>query len=253
MFKVRRPRAMLLLTTALLLAGLQWYALRQKIVTVSVGTYQERAVELAAASQWRYGTICPMHGCVLVRTPNTGQSAPANPYPPAEIATMMLVELQSVPRKLALEWLLYAMAAASLLFGPGLMRRFDQHKDSIIADVAPAFAACWLALIILVSPLLMQGYGGSLYSTYDGPGAIVYSTGHHRVTGKTAETVSYRSVIEAVGLGPVLIGLKTGLAVRVPGMTYALLIAVGGAVVYGVPAIFISLLARRWREDRRPA
>lgn len=65
-------------------------------------------------------------------------------------------------------------------------------------------SSAWMVGWTLFSlPLLMWGYGQPLYSDWLGPGADVWSTGGSIASG-SGLTVSYRPLLEALALPPLL-------------------------------------------------
>jgi hypothetical protein len=180
---------------ALLVAAQTWF-LANKVSWLSQEDYGKRAHDLKHTRIWRFGYVTGQHGARLVRTaPDARPLDEGDERVGVSVHDEMQRELAMAPARAALELLLYAVAAAGA-WATGrlaLLRRARRWRWLLL----PLVAGWTLSL-----PLLFIGYGTSMYSNYVGPGAFSSSGPYIEVTFLPAETVSYRSAMEALGLSP---------------------------------------------------
>jgi hypothetical protein len=110
-----------------------------------------------------------------------------------------------------------------------------------------------VAYWILTAPLTFD-YGASLYSTYAGPGCLSYSGPYTHITWQTAETISYRTVVEAIGIAPFWIGMNSGLAQLLPSIWTKDFVWLTGTIWYGMLGACVGLVRyrRALRQRRTP-
>ncbi len=159
------------------------------------------AAHLRVIGGWQIGFLRGQHGAWLVRTPATVSATSATGGPNASLIPEMLEALDSLPRKAALEGILFSLLFLMAFVGfPALVRR------PLVANLSPFLQrviSAGLGAVVgmaLFSPYLLLGYGASAFSNWVGPGAYSSSGPYLTVTGISGETVSYRTVVEAAAL-----------------------------------------------------
>jgi hypothetical protein len=221
----------------------QWLCWKGKVVEFPPEKYDKAyVVDLKFTPKMRYGYVQGLHGAVLVKTENriTQLSSPEEvgiastgqegnklesdivPILDPEfesgsneaaigVREAMLTELDLVPVKTALEIMLYLGAFSIVFWGP---RRIE--KTNFLSPCTPfrrdlfAGCLCWaISIWVLTMPLLLLHYGPPLFSTWVGPGAMVYSTGIQPHSFGPGMTVSYRNLIEAILFFPTAFFMST--------------------------------------------
>lgn len=198
-----RLRAICAAAAVPLLAAFEVACLRSSVATLSPHEFAERATDLSLSGPWRYGYVSGIHGARLVRTANLPDLVPS-PHPTDLALTQrMRADLASLPRRAALEFafycvlLLYVVSAAPWLYGV-LARRWPRRWQLRCARGLLAVSVAAIALL----PQRLLGYGASAFSTYVGPGALSWSGGYPQITWLTADTISYRTFVEFLLIGP---------------------------------------------------
>jgi hypothetical protein len=200
----RRLKAFIVL--ALLLTALQSFFLFMKVLELPPPTYSRHAVDLQVTPGWRYGYARGWHGAVLVKAVNSAQAVPLTPFDSVEIADAMARELEMVPWKFFGELLFYIGLLAFVLFVPRRLAHglsLSGRKRRIMPMYMGLWAAAWIVFLL---PLLAGGYGASIFSTWEGPGALSCSGPYPMMTATPADTVSYRPLLEAGAMWPLIIG-----------------------------------------------
>jgi hypothetical protein len=179
----------------LLLTAIQVFWLEQKISWVTPDDYTSRCHELYVTPLWRFGFWPGHHGASLVRTDVGATPGSARGEFGGDLEAEMRAELLAAPGRSALELAFYLAVVVVLYMccQVRLIRRAGAARWMLL----PAAAAFLLSL-----PLLVLGYGCTLYSNYVGPGALSSSGPYISMTFVAAETVSYRALVEAIGLVP---------------------------------------------------
>lgn len=233
--KKLRRRLKIFIVLSLLIIAVQLFFLFLKVFEIPPEVYCERAWDLQVTPGWRYGYAKGWHGAVLVKTPNQTGVIPVNEAIGGdEITQAMARELELVPWKFVGELMLYLGLLAFVLFVP----RWLAHRLSLagrLRRIIPMYVALWAAAwIVFLLPLLATGYGASMFTTWEGPGALSYSGPYPRASAIPAETVSYRPFVEAAAMWPLIIGY--GLAGLISGSIHlpaGLALLIFGVIVYG--------------------
>lgn len=227
--------------------------------------YNQWATDIRVTPHWRYGYVSGYHGAHLCKARNVPEAAPepladddARPKiglielmtPQDEqhdkaLAEAMTRDLDSFPARAWGETLFFAgLMGFAFWLGPWLWRRLAPPGER------PAWAVCLAALLwmlgwaLALSPFLIFDYGASLYTTYAGPGALVYSGPHPGLpTGLGGETLTYRPLLETICLFPILCVGATGIGNWLPeNASPALLVA--GLIFCGLLGAIVGLI--RW-------
>jgi hypothetical protein len=146
----------------------------------------------------------------------------------------MARELEMVPWKFAGELMLYLGLLAFVLFVPRRLAHRLSLSDRL-RRIIPMYVVLWAAAwVVFLLPLLATGYGASMFTTWEGPGALSYSGPYLRASAIPAETVSYRPHVEAAAMWPLIIGYGVlaliSDSIHVP---TGLALLVFGIIVYG--------------------
>jgi hypothetical protein len=233
--KKLRRRLKIFIVFSLLIIAVQLFFLFLKVFEIPPDVYSEIAWDLQVTPGWRYGYAKGWHGAVLVKTPNETGATPVNEAIGGdEVTHAMARELEMVPWKFAGELMLYLGLLAFVLFVP----RWLAHRLSLsgrLRRVIPMYVALWAAAwVVFLFPLLATGYGASVFTTWEGPGALSYSGPYPRASAIPAETVSYRPLVEAAAMWPLIIGY--GLVGLISGSIHlptGLALLIFGVIVYG--------------------
>lgn len=232
---------------ALLFAAQTWF-LSRKVAWVTPEDYATYAYDLHQGRTWRFGYAPGHHGAHLVRSAPDARPAQreglggSGEYALA-VRSEMEHELFASPARASLEFAFYLLVSV-LVVGVSTMasvRRVGRYRWSLILVTAA---------LLLSLPLLSIGYGCSMYSNYVGPGAFSSSSGYLRVTLIPAETVSYRSVAEAVGLAPLLLLRPVLSGAWLDVVPFRLFWCVLVVAFYGVAGFAVGFVSERYRRRR---
>lgn len=173
--------------------------------SIDESTFDERATELERTGTWRYGYVQLYHGAILVKTALVEGAPPLAPIDADDdIAPIMAQELRMVPRKAAFEIGFYA-ALWALWGALSRLRRRLLGPDSTRWRRSAALGVSWALMITTVmAPLLLAGYGEPLFSTWQGPGALSYSSAFGSTVPNWGPSFTYRGVLMGVFGFPIL-------------------------------------------------
>ncbi|MFN7954082.1 MAG: hypothetical protein U0610_20320 [bacterium] len=219
--KMSRKRRRTIVAWAIAIGGMESCAARMKVQTIEPYAYEMWADEIRTTAHWKYGFLCGHHGCVLAKTRNLGPSyRPVRDEVEPAVRDAMAEELRRVPRKIVGELALYAVLVWwGCVFTPWLrLRSRGWSRRRVLWHATGAVGG--LGFLLLAStPYLVFRLGAPLFSNWVGPGALSYTTGLG-LTGGPGLTVSYRSFLELVFLGPIYVLMLVDLLVGlVPGLS----------------------------------
>jgi hypothetical protein len=199
---IRRLLLWLVVVTAVVVAQ-SIYCLRVKIPSVSPEVFSEAFVGVGSFWGWNVGYVAGHHGAALARSRGIAKADAHEPKSCGGLTEAMRRELESVPRKFALEVALYVtlVGAAGLLvtIRPRAKRR----------RLAWSMYSPLLLLLLAGAPCALWCYGSSIYSNYVGPCWLSCSGGWLTVTLIPADTISYRSFLEAAAWLPMVLARLT--------------------------------------------
>jgi hypothetical protein len=225
----------------LLVAAQAWF-LHNKVSWLPPEDYATHGHDLKPTRTWRFGYVSGRHGARLVRTaPEARPAGEAGLFAPgSDLDGPMLRELQMAPALAGLELVLYLLVTLAV----ARVGRF--------ASVRRGARWRWLLLPLIAGwllslPLLAVGYGSSIYSNYVGPGAFSSSGPYLRVSFIPAETVSYRSLMEALGLAPLWLLRLVRFGQWFPDVPFELFWCVVVVGFYGVVGLASARAARTFR------
>jgi hypothetical protein len=182
----------------LLHAGPGWF----RVVNIPPEKYQQSgAVDLKITPELRYGYVSAQHGAFLVKTQNGAAFTsyqPNNDYEKIEF-DWMKKDLESYRRRANLEAVFYGTVwAYAFVLIPWLRWKIQGIRWPGRTILRGLFwAGGW---VLIATPLILLDYGASLYTTWNGPGALSWSGPYFgTVTGFNAETISYRTFVELTG------------------------------------------------------
>jgi hypothetical protein len=220
------------------------YCLRVKIPEVSPEAFSEVFVGVGSFLNWNVGYVAGTHGAALARSTGAPRADGREPKACEGLTEAMRHELDTVPRKFVLEVAFYLalVAVAGVLAAkrpsPGRHRlAWSMYAPTILLLLAGAPCALWC-------------YGASIYSNYVGPCWLSCSGGWLTVTFIPAETVSYRSFLEAVAWLPMVLGTVTRVTRLVPEMHTGLFVYLVACPVYMLGGLGLHCLAG-WVGRRR--
>jgi hypothetical protein len=158
----KKDRRLIFCAAAAAIVGLQWLAFSSQVVQIDPETYAECAVELQWNADWRYGYVRLWHGAVLVKTPNLGRGSPEPPVDPEyepdlELKQIMRRELEALPRKALLEFLLYLSCLGYACFAMGPLRRALQGTNPGRLRVVGSEVLVWMGLWYIIAMPLPVG------------------------------------------------------------------------------------------------
>ncbi|HRW09698.1 MAG TPA: hypothetical protein P5121_31570 [Caldilineaceae bacterium] len=207
---------------------------------------EEKAIDGEITQEWRYGYIQTIHFAEMVKAPNdpllferiVSEMDPRA----AELVKLTKKHQDNVPRLASAEAVLYFLL---LIITCGFVRFIYRYPSfRLLTFVLGSGMVITTALV----PLLFFHYGGSLYSTYAGPGALAASSYHYHLTWVSAETVSYRIFIERLLLPSSQvfewIGIKTWIAHLFP--SHTTLLWIESLLFWSTTVILISGLPNIW-------
>lgn len=219
-----------------------------QVTRIESDAYGRHAFDLSVTAKWRYGYFVGHDGVFLVKAHNTPGTLPHfNPgsSDDKELFSAMSHKLETYPLRAVLEALFYSFLVGYVFFlVPWLTNKFAP-KSSLYSKMilfVSAIAALFWTLACL--PLLCFGYGSSLFSMWDGPGASGYAgySGSFLdfITALPGETISYRPLLEMASCLPMIALEVTGLGRCLPEMTIGLIVWISGLLVYCAAAFLVS-------------
>lgn len=187
---------------------LQLWSFHRRVPEVPPTRFEQHAVRLKTESHWIYGYFPGAHGAFLVKAKNPGRPLLSRASADSDLDRLMAVQLSTLPSRAALEGLFYlGVLIWSFLGAPRLAHWFARRKLFMNRRAAIAALLSAVTIILLLLPKEVAGYGASVFSNWTGPGAMSSSGPYLRMIGRNpAETVSYRTVAEAVLLVPTVVG-----------------------------------------------
>jgi hypothetical protein len=233
---------------------------------ISPEEYSRYASDLSVTAKWRYGYIVPHHGAHLVKAP-TPETVPhldrgsSGDSDDKEIFSAMSHELDTYPLKAALEALLYSFLVGYALLALWLRDKFAAKSSGYSRRILFEGAIWALGWTLACLPLLCFGYGSSLFSTWEGPGALSYSGPYPGIiTMIPGETISYRPLLEtasAISMISKIAVEATGLGRFLPDVTISQFVWIWGVLFYcpaaflvcGASCLFDAVVAKR--SDRQ--
>jgi hypothetical protein len=158
----------------------------------------------------------------------------------------MLAELQSYPWKCVLEILLYTVILVYVLGLAPRLRRWVNNRVRSWAAALLSESAVWIGgWTLITGPLLILGYGASIYTTWAGPGWLSCSGPYLGMpTGFAGETVSYRPFLETFGAFPLLAIPARWFGPLAEHMRVADYVWLAGAVFWGAVGAVAGCLMR---------
>lgn len=239
----RRPILLFFTMWLLLMHGGAAYL---KVAKISPAEYSRYAVDLRDTETTRYGYVPLHHGAILVCARNTPETihrweketetdADTNQdlSEVSGVRSIMLQQLQWYPWKVIFETILYSLFVGYVFFWAAKLRKFFAPPESgslyKVAFEALLFIYGWT---LIAFPLVEFSYGASLYSTWAGPGALSWSSPAVPM-GISAETISYRPVMELLCLFPMIFVEITGLQYLLPEMSVAVTAWLAGVLFFG--------------------
>jgi hypothetical protein len=187
-----------------------------KIPAVPAESFSQAYHGLGSFLHWNIGYAAGHHGAVLARSTGAPSLVAAQPKSCEGLADTMQHELQSIPSKMFLESALY-VALFGLAVGIVWWRPHSPWRRFAWYMYAPV-----LFVLLAGAPLVGWSCGSSMYSNYQGPCWSSVSGGWYTITLIPAETVSYRTFLEALAWLPIVAVVKTHLADVLPPMSAGL-------------------------------
>jgi hypothetical protein len=238
-----QQRSKIFVVLSLLIIMAQVFFLLLKVFEIPPEVYSEIAWDLKTTYGCRYGYVRGWHGAALVKTVNQPEAVPVSAKIENDgIAHAMARELELVPWKFAGELMLYLGLLAFVLFVPRrLAHRLSAsgQQRRIVSMYVTLWAAAWIAFLL---PWLAAGYGASIFTTWEGPGALSYSGPYLRSSGVPAETVSYRPFLEAASMWPLIIGYAfSDLISDSINPPAGIVLLIFGMIMYGGYGVFFGI------------
>lgn len=238
-------RPLFLITIVWIVAIHGGYTYFQVPMIESAEYYSRNAFDLTATAKWRYGYVVGHHGTYLVKAHNTPEAVPhldPGSSNDKQLVSAMSQKLDTYPLRAALEALLYSFLVGYAFFlVPCLANKFAPKSSvysKMILFVCAIVALFWTLACL---PLLCFGYGSSLFSTWEGPGASGYSGPYPGLpTGLPGETISYRPLLEVASAIPMIAVEVTGLGRCLPEMTISLFVWISGVLFYCAAVFLVS-------------
>lgn len=261
---LRRPVTNLL---AVFILGMHALYAWMGIPAIDSKMYLDGATEIKTTARWRYGFVRGYHGVFLVKTRNVARFA----FPPTiendnsfffstsqeekdQVASAMRQRLEEFDRKFTLEALFYLAIFGYLYFGARRLRAWcaPAHAKPIRKILCDGFL--WaLGWTLVVLPLLFLNYGASMYTNWEGPGALSYSGPYLGLpTGASGETCTYRPYLEIFSILSILFLETTGISRILPETTIGFYILFSGILFYGLIGVLIGVV-REWIFTVTPA
>jgi hypothetical protein len=225
------------------------------VTRIESDAYGRHAFDLSVTAKWRYGYFVGHDGAFLVKTHNTPGTLPHfNPgsSDDKELFSAMSHKLETYPLRATLEALLYSFLVGYAFFlVPWLKNNFAPKSSVYRKMILSAGAIPALFWTLACFPLLCFGYGSSLFSTWEGPGALgytVYSAPPYPgfITALPGETISYRPLLEMASCLPMFALEVTGLGRCLPDMTIGLIVWISGVLFYCVPVVLVTGITCLW-------
>ncbi|MCP4541890.1 MAG: hypothetical protein GY832_32575 [Chloroflexi bacterium] len=243
MMKTNRLRLIAFLCLALCFALIQLEFLSHKVWEIEPTSYSN-AVELKVTRTWRYGFYPGHHGATLVKTRNVSEAAPENSCSDeSELCAILKRELGLVPIKTILELALYLGILGYTLFASRwVSNRFIPEQGPRYLKIS-AEAFLWIiGWTLTLLPLIVFGYGRSLYTNWEGPGALSSSGMYLEVTLTPGMTVSYRSWLELIALLPITTFEAVGVVQLLYGMPLKLFLWIVGALFFSLIGLIVGII-----------
>jgi len=223
------------------------------VQTVDPDTYRKWwTTDLRVTPKWRYGYFQEYHGAHLCKARNLPEAVPKprtedEELSDKELTAAMMRQLDDFPRKAWSETLFFAGLVGFIFWlGPWLWRKLAPPGKRPVWAVCLAALLWMLGWALTLSPFLISNYGASLYTTYAGPGALVYSGPYPGlVSGLGGETLSYRPILEVICLFPLLFVEATRIGNWLPASTLPFLL-VAGLMFCGILGAIVGLVRWLW-------
>ncbi|MBA4389143.1 MAG: hypothetical protein C0404_14315 [Verrucomicrobia bacterium] len=266
MLEFMARRGFLVLTTVWLAAthaGVTYL----RVPDIGTSNFAQHASELKVTPGWRYGFVHGHHGAHLVKARNISDAAARRPGSSLDsgaggkgyLRAAMAEDLRTYKTRSALEAGFYVLLLAYVFWAaPALKRKLIPEFAACprhILYVVAATAAGWTFVCL---PILCTGYGSSLFSTWEGHGAMSWSGPYYGfITGTPGETISYRPVLEVLSAFPAGIVGHSSLAPSLSVTTIGGFIWVSGLMFYCTAAaacrLFLCLfdMVTIWLAERR--
>ena len=228
--------------------------LTRKIQPLDTEQYARHGRDLRVTPDWRFGFVAGMHGAVLVKVRNSGQTlAGHRDRQDRDLELVMGRELKLIPLKFVLEAFFYLFLLAYLFFlapllRAKLLRAAGDRWTRFGADLAPGA----LFFILAAAPLLVWGYGYGGFTNLVGPGAMSYSGPYYHLEmwlNNSSNSISYRAVISPLMLPPAAVAQLGWEGLRHMPVYGTLMDSepsttlpywLGGALVYGLVALALE-------------
>lgn len=225
-----------------------------EVQTVPAKDYGNMAAEIRVTARWRYGYVCGHHGAFLVKTRNAPDFKPlVQDGRDSELDQAMLDALWAFPKKSVLEALFLGIVLAYVfVLVPRLRRNMNTRYPSWHSAALREEAFWIIGWALFLGPLLLFGYGASLYSTWAGPGALSYSGPYlGMLTGQGGGTIAYRALLELAGVLPCLAVRPFWFGSQLDNMSVAQYLWVAGIVFWGEVGAVVGLCMLRGTVGRR--
>ena len=244
----RRPRGMVrrlavtVVVVAAILIAQAVYCVRVKVPEVSPDVFSAAFTGVASFGRWSIGYADGTHGAALARSTGAPRADGREPEACAGLTEAMRREWEALPWKFALETALYVtvFSAAAVLVA---VRPRTARGRLVWCLYAPT-----VLVLLAGAPCAIWCYGASIYSTYVGPCWASRSGGWLTVTLIPADTVSYRSFLEAVAWLPMVVARAARVEAIMPGMPMGWGIYLVACPVYVLCTIGGGTLFR-WSAD----
>lgn len=191
----------------------------RKVRPIDLEAYASQCVDIEARDGWRFGFWPGMHGALLVKTPDRGQS----PRPPHDehgrkLHALMSRELRQIPLKVALETGFYLGVLGFVFFVAAPLRDLARGSTPgrprrLAASLLPGA----LLFCVAAAPLLLLGYGYGGFTNLVGPGAMSYSGPYFHWRSwiqDSSNSISYRAFVSPLLLPPGVLVQTGWLALR---------------------------------------
>ncbi len=218
---------------------------RHHFTMVSEAHYVRYAYELDTSAAWRWGFISGGHGAYFVKIANSVQLSHPR-HDACAIAKEMRREYHRLWVKSVIEGCFYLLVPA-LSFG--LFRLVRRPLRQVLASAISVGVG--VGAFVLPSAC---GYGWSIFTRWVGPCALSYSSFGPFFTGLSADTVSYRPLLELLLIPPLrllsLLPRSVGLA-EAPSWLMILLFIISYGLVGAGLGVVLALVDKSWRPNSR--
>lgn len=249
-----------------ILYGIQAPHAGDRITEVSASDYAERATELSVDQNWRYGFYVWAHGALLVKTRNVPGVHPYGTLPPdSKTGEIMLDEFRMAPYRPWLEGALYVALLGYILFIAPWARNVvsSRYHSRFLQTAGPLLfeSLLWIAgWSLLIAPMVLWGYGATVYTTCQGRVFFSCSGPYLEMGHVSAETVTYRPLIERVAYAPLYLQARLpDLFRQLPKMSTGAYLWLAGGWFYGLLGLLFGavrsltgLNAQQPRAQSRP-